>query len=485
VEGPAPVRTAIIGTGDLEQILRLTGVTAAGSFASLIGHQLRGSRSRSGRSYSRDSSYAASDTTGGTADTGSIVAAPLPSAGVLEKATQRSASTSASSGTVPTITPSGFSGLGSTASSLPPSSPSTGGGTPTDSSGDYLLVLHRLVKPGSHVKKGEVVAEFDRESMMNRLDDFKAVVVQSEISHQTLGTQLEVYEKAHARKVESAKADLDKALLDLKTTPVRSDVDAQFLKLAADEADATHQQLVREAGYVEVSFKAQLRRSEIEVLEQNIELRRSQANADKMLVRAPMDGDTVMQSIYKNGDFAQVEQGDMLYPGMNFMRIVDPNSMVVNAVMNQLDSERLRIGQRATVRFDAYPDLVLPARVHAIGAMTKSGGFRASFVKEIPVVLKLEKLDPRVTADLSVSAEVVLASEQNAALAPLASVFADSSGGRPFVFVKQAAGWERREVELGLRNNLAVAVRSGVEKGAVVAVEWPKDGHQSSVVSRQ
>ena len=88
-EGPAPVRTATVRTGDLEQTLRLTGVTVAGSFATLIGPQLRGSRSRSGRSYSRDSSYSASDTTGGTSDTGSIAASALPSAGVLEKATQR------------------------------------------------------------------------------------------------------------------------------------------------------------------------------------------------------------------------------------------------------------------------------------------------------------------------------------------------------------------------------------------------------------
>ncbi len=42
---------------------------------------------------------------------------------------------------------------------------------------------------------------------------------------------------------------------------------------------------------------------------------------------------------------------------MMFMQIVDPSSMVINANINQVDSEALRIGMRASVRFDAYPGL--------------------------------------------------------------------------------------------------------------------------------
>jgi hypothetical protein len=156
------------------------------------------------------------------------------------------------------------------------------------------------------------------------------------------------------------------------------------------------------------------------------------------------------------------------------MQIVDPSSMVVNALVNQVDSERIRLGQKAIVRFDAYPDLALPARVHSISAMTKAGGFRASYVKEIPLTLKLEKLDPRVIPDLSVSADIVLAAEQKAAaIVPRTAIFGDSATSKPFVFVRNAAGWERREVELGLNNNTAAVVRSGVEKGAVIAAERP------------
>ncbi|MCL5746214.1 MAG: hypothetical protein M1541_20165, partial [Acidobacteria bacterium] len=73
--------------------------------------------------------------------------------------------------------------------------------------------------------------------------------------------------------------------------------------------------------------------------------------------------------------------------------------------------------------------------------------------------------------DLSGSADIVLASEENTVIAPLGAVFHDSSQNRPFVLLQTPSGWQRREVDLGLANHVAVAVRSGLRKGDVVALE--------------
>lgn len=155
------------------------------------------------------------------------------------------------------------------------------------------------------------------------------------------------------------------------------------------------------------------------------------------------------------------------------MQIVDTRSMVVNAAVSQVDVERMRIGLKARVRFDAYPELELPAHVYAISAITKPGGSRANFVKEVPVRLKLDSIDPRVIPDLSVSIDVIIESEEQATVAPLAAIFSDPNGKSPFVYVKSAIGWDKREVELGLSNHVAVAVKSGLKAGEVVATEVP------------
>ena len=43
------------------------------------------------------------------------------------------------------------------------------------------------------------------------------------------------------------------------------------------------------------------------------------------------------------------------------------------------------------------------------------------------------------------------------------------------MYVKTEGGWQRRQVELGLSNNIVVAVTSGLEAGAEIAAEPPED----------
>lgn len=335
-------------------------------------------------------------------------------------------------------------------------------------------MLRALVKPGSLVKKGTVVAEFDRENMIIRIDDFKATVAQAEASVQKLKAELDVEKKTHQQSIDVAKGALEKAKLDMKTAPVRSDIDTERLKLALEEAEARYKQLLSEVKFVEISQAADIRNAEIELLQAGNELKRMQGNADRMIVKSSMDGMTVMQNMIRGGEMSTIQQGDQLFPGQMFMQIVDPSSMVVNAMMNQVDVERVRVGQKARVRFDAYPDLELPAHVTAIAAMTKPGGQRASYFKEVPVYLKLDRIDPRVIPDLSVSADIILETDAETAVVPRSAIFGDDNDSTPpFVFVKNGDSFEKREIEIGVRSNIYASVRRGLQPGDLIALDPP------------
>jgi multidrug resistance efflux pump len=272
--------------------------------------------------------------------------------------------------------------------------------------------------------------------------------------------------------VKSAKADLDKALLDLKTIDVRSAIEKERFQLAVEEAQARYKQALEEIKLFDASQAAQMRNSEIELQQAKIELQRAQLNVDRMVLKAPIDGIVVMQTIVRGGEFGQIRKGDQIASGMFFMSIVDPSSMVVLSTVNQADSEALRLGQKAQVHLDAYPELELPATITGIGAMTKPGGWRANWVRELPVRLKLDRIEPRVIPDLTASADVVLASQPNTLIVPREALFQDS--GSPFVYLRGPAGWIRREVEIGLENNIAVSVRGGLRKGDVLAAQRPQ-----------
>jgi HlyD family secretion protein len=282
---------------------------------------------------------------------------------------------------------------------------------------------------------------------------------------------LSATKEAHDQTVRSAKADWDKAVLDLKTAAVRSTIDAEKFKLAVEEAELKYKQLVYETSLVDESQRAAIRSSELNRDQSKIELSRAETNVQRMTIKSPIDGIVVMASIVRNGEFGQIREGDQVNAGQPFVTIVDPRSMVLNATVTQVDAERLRLGMKATIRLDAYGDVELPGSLLGIGAMSKTSTFRASYVGEIPIRIKIDKTDPRLIPDLTGSAEVVMNTEKNTLLAPRTAVF-DENGGS-VVFVQGPEGWLKKRVDLGLSSFTNVAVRSGLQQGDVVALQRP------------
>jgi len=529
------LRTATIAAGDLDRTIRVSGIVTAEKFAALMAPRLRGSRNASGGfgaggtksvgtgSSATSSPSSASTSTSSSSSSGSAAAgsgqnsstastntalnaqsatsgapgAPASSLGAMRGTTNRftdrlAAQTSTNKSTTSgssqsTSSTLGLNGLGSTSAGLLGTGGTArggggggaGGGGGGGGGSDFSLVLLEVAKPGSHVKKGDIVAEFDRQYQLNRLDDYKATVAQLDANVKKLKADLATAEEAHRQLVNSSKANWDKAVLDLKTAEVRSAIEAEKLQLAVRETEAQYKQVAAEAKLVEGSQRAQLRASEIERDQAKIELDRATTNVNRMIVRAPMDGIVVMQSIWRGGDFGQVQQGDQIWPGMTFMQIVDPSSMVIMGNVNQVDAESVRLGSKATARLDAYPGSQFSARVVGVGAMTKPGSWRPNFMREIAIRLKLEQIDPRVIPDLSASTDILLASEKQATLAPLDAVFFEGPA-KPFVFLQTSSGWQRREIELGLRNHVVAVVRTGVSPGDVVALERPASGKPPS-----
>ena len=126
---------------------------------------------------------------------------------------------------------------------------------------------------------------------------------------------------------------------------------------------------------------------------------------------------------------------------------------------------------KAMIHLDAYPDISLPGVLEGIGAMSKTSTFRAGYVGEIPIRIKIQQSDVRVIPDLTGSAEVVLNSEKETMILPRAAVFEENGGS--FVFVQGSQGWVKKQVESGLSSFTEVAIRSGLQKGDVVALQRP------------
>ncbi len=336
---------------------------------------------------------------------------------------------------------------------------------------DFNLILLHLTKAGTQVKKDDVVAEFDPTNQVQRLDDYKDTVIQTQLTVKKMMANLAASRETLDQTVRAAKASWEQALLDLQTIPVRSAIQAEQFKLNVEQTEAQYKELLTEVPLQATSQQAQIRVSELTLSQSAIELQRAENNVKRMTIKSPMDGIAVMASIVRNGEYGQVREGDQVNAGQPFLSIVDPSSMVLNATVNQVDAERLRFGMKATIHLDAYPDLSLPGTLVGIGAMSKTSTFRAGYVGEIPILLKVDRMDSRVIPDLTGSADVVLSSVTSAVLIPRAALFEENGGA--FVFVQGPEGWTKKQVQPGLSSSTDVSIESGLQKGDVVALQRP------------
>jgi len=343
-------------------------------------------------------------------------------------------------------------------------------GTRGRDSGELSLTLVKLAMPGSKVRKGDLIADFDRQFMMLRVDDYRSNVVQWEQNLIRLRANLDLRRYQQQLKVKRAKAQMDKAALDLKTAPVRSAIQVARFQMNFDEAKAQYEQYLKETPDVDASEVASNRRYELELDEAKQQLKKAQKNADDMTYRAPHDGVLVLKRNYRNGEFVEVQEGETVSPGQTFAEITDTSSIVMHAVVNQVDAELVRNGAHAKVNLDAYPDLHLPARVVSIGAVTSPSGQRPQYVRTVPLRLEMEAMDERVIPNLTASADIVLGVEDNAVIVPLECVFRDRDGA-PYAFVQAGGEWQKRDLELGPANNVEVAVQAGIKNGEVIAAE--------------
>jgi multidrug resistance efflux pump len=322
------------------------------------------------------------------------------------------------------------------------------------------------------------VAAFEVQWLEDHLDDRRSALTLTRSEVEKKRAEIMIAQETEQQSLRAAKAARDKAALDLRTVEVRSDIEREILKLAAEETEDAYQQLQKEVELQQISHAADLRSVEIGVEKDVLHVSRHENDLLRTSTPTPVGGLVVLESISRGaGQFDQVQTGDEVNPGTLFMRVVDLSKMIVTGSLNQVDSQLVKIGQRAEVRLDAYPDLVLPGRVLSIGALASSGSpgqgwnrpGRDDYVKRVSLEIAIEAEDPRVIPDLSASAEVVIDKQPDRMLVPRSAL--RHKGDKVVVDVRNGDRFTEREVEIGAMNPTHAVILNGLQEGDVVALQ--------------
>jgi len=327
------------------------------------------------------------------------------------------------------------------------------------------LVVTQMQVAGARVKKGELLAEFDRQAQLKDALDKRA-------AYQDLVDQVE--EKRAAEMAARAKdqADLQtaedalkKAQLEVLKNDIVSRIDAEKNRETLAETAATLKQLQQTFKLKREAAAADIRSTAIQADRAKETMLYAESNADRMRLLSPMDGVVVLNMIWTGNGIGEAKQGDSLRPGQPFMKVVDPSQMNVSVEVNQPDFLNLHVGQRTRVYLDAYPSLVFSGHLEDLSPMAHTSQFSDS-VRTFTATFALEGNNPRLMPDLSAAVDVELDRVKDAVTVPIQSV--EGAGGHEYVWVREGHSFAKRAVTVGPRNDLDVVIESGLRAGDVV-----------------
>lgn len=286
------------------------------------------------------------------------------------------------------------------------------------------------VEIGDHVKRGQLLAMIDPQQAQNQIKEVEATL--QDLNAQRIQAKAELHlatvtlgrQQNLAKLQVVSRQDLDQAVTDLAVKNAKvGTIDAQINKAKAS-------------------------------------LDTAKINLDYTQISAPMDGDVVQITTLQGQTVIAAQQAP------NILTLADMSTMLVQAQVSEADVINLKPGMKASFtvlgdpgkRFSGVLKDILPTPEKVNDAIFYSARF------EVPNPDRLLRL--QMTAQVSIQ----LANVDQAVVIPLAALGDELGSNRYQVTVLKEGKEDKREVTIGIRNNVDAQVISGLSVGEDVIV---------------
>ena len=286
------------------------------------------------------------------------------------------------------------------------------------------LLEELLVDEGDTVTKGQLLARMDPGDFRDRMDELKALERQAQADFEARRADFQRRERLFQREAISA-AD-------------RDDFRARYL-----------------------TSKASLAAAQERIQQRSVE-------GSELLIRAPFDG-VITQRFAEPGAFVTPTTTASATAGATSSSIVElSQGLEVAAKVPESDIGRIRVGQTASVRVDAFPDQRFSAQVREIAPRAIKTDNVTSFVVE------LDLTDPAPDLRIGMTVDVDFQTGRTATSTLVPTVAIVTENGKPGVLLVGERSQPRFEpVELGSSSGSQTAILSDLEPGTKVFIDLP------------
>ena len=238
-------------------------------------------------------------------------------------------------------------------------------------------VLKIPVLRGQNVDAGAVLVQIDSPELLAKLEEAKASkgVADAEMAHIAAGTRAET---VAARKAEVDRASADAVLAQATYERIRKVAATQFAsQQQLDQATANLQVAQRTLEQAQSSYQEALagytaeevQMAKAKVVQADAAVQTEQSLVDQLVVTAP----TATQVYQIN-----VEQGEVISPGVPLLSLVDMNDVWIRFDLREDLVRDLKVGDKIAVRIPALADRQVVAEVRLIAAKGEYADWRAT-----------------------------------------------------------------------------------------------------------
>jgi HlyD family secretion protein len=263
----------------------------------------------------------------------------------------------------------------------------------------------------------------------------------------------------------------DKAKLEVLEKYTRKRQESE-LKARAKEAD---QEVIRAKG-VQAAAVARAQ-SDLEAAEVTAELELAQLKGlkkqlERCVVRALQDGILIYSKERVADPSGRIQLGASVHFQQTLFSLPDLTQMQVKVKVHEAVVKKVKPGQKAQVRIDAYAGVLFMGTVESVATLPHSEGFWDNRgVKEYVTIVRLDdpSLDAGLKPGMTAAVKILVNRLPEVLVVPVQAV--GEHDGEYYSYVVSPEGLARRRVVIGENNERFVEAKDGLQEGDQVTLD--------------
>lgn len=341
------------------------------------------------------------------------------------------------------------------------------------------LHLISIAPTGTHVKAGDLVADFDPSDQEHNLEMATDDLHQAEQAIAKAKADAAVQDAQDKVDLLKAEFDVRRAEMDVSKKDLVSAIDAKKNLLALDEAQRHLAQLKEDIPSHAASNQADIDVAQEKLAKARLSMQLANKNIQSMHLRASMEGVVAVQENRQQGiwypgiRFAEYRLGDEVQPGAFVAQVLEVEQMEIQGKVAETDQANLSPGAHADIQLYAFPHQVCSGKVKDVaGASVENLFFSDSTSSRFGVVITLDRPDPQLRPGLTAQVIISAGEVKDVLYLPPQAIF--TKNGNPLVYVRRGGEFTAQKIKITRRSATRIAV-AGLAQGTEVALVNPEE----------